>query len=138
MGARLTVGILGRGAEVGGEVCIGTDVLEAVNHELRDHASCGYDEPRDVTPWIGHLQGARPISVLRRIAAHIDTGSALPPPGSPETANDRIVRAYRDEAAGTRSEAVGTLLKGKLEFERGFDHLILPQGDMWIAVPCDF
>ena len=138
MGARLMVGLLGERAEADGGVHIGPEGLDALNRDLERSGIPGQDEPRDPVSWSTTLKGSRPIALLRRLAAHVDAGSALPPPGSPEAANDRVVKAYRDDAAGAPSGMVGTLLKGRLEFDRGFDHLVLPQGDLWIAVPHDF
>ena len=112
--------------------------LAFVDFMLRQEGLPQHVEPTDVESWDAQMFGYSGLHYLRRIAAHIDAGLPLPPPGDDKSSGDEILKAY---FASVLNQAPGLLkrLFGKTpRFSRSFDHLIVHSDAEGFYLPQDF
>jgi hypothetical protein len=113
----------------------------AVNEALREAGLPEHHEPEsaDWTPVDYDMIGYSGLHYLRRIAAHLDNGGPLPPPGTEESVDgDSVLERYYDRAWG------GSTVRGFLRatFARNksgrFDHLMLHSDAEGFYIPIRF
>ena len=95
-------------------------------------------EPTDCEVWGAQMFGYSGLHYLRRIAAHIDAGLPLPPPGDNKSSSDALVEAYFDDVLGKRIGLMQRLFKKQPQFARSFDHLIVHGDSEGFYLPQDF
>lgn len=113
----------------------------ALNEALREAGLPEHHEP-ERTNWDAvdfDMWGYGGLHYLRRFAAHLDRGTDLPEPGTPESVDgDPVMKRYYDSAMG------GSTLRGvfRATFGRNkngrFDHLMLHSDAEGFYVPISF
>ena len=79
------------------------------------------------------MYGYSALHYLRRIAAHIAAGRAVPPPGDDDASSDPVQEAYYDAVAGKRR-----LFRKGPKFDRRFDHLLVHSDAEGFYAPVEF
>lgn len=139
MGLSLEVGILADLREhdpEGAEVFEG--FFEYAGAVLHKHRLPQHAEPRDCEVWSAQMYGYSGLHYLRRIAAHLDAGLAMPPPGDQDSSDDPILQAYFQDVVGQGPGLLKRLVKGLPRFSRSFDHLIVHSDAEGFYLPMDF
>lgn len=95
-------------------------------------------EPLDCEVWGAQMFGYSGLHYLRPIAAHIDAGLPLPPPGNNESSADPLLEAYFDDVLGKKQSLMQRLFKKQPRFARSFDHLIVHSDAEGFYLPLDF
>lgn len=98
-------------------------------------------EPRACAAWSADMLGYSGLHDLRRIAAHMDAGEALPEPArgdSPETSMDERLSGYYDACEGRRPSWFRRLFGRSVRYQRGFDHLMVHSDAEGFYLPFDF
>ena len=114
--------------------------LEAVNRCLRAAALPPHQEPRVLSAeqrWGADMFGYSGLHYLRRVAAYLDSGLPLPPPGDEGASEDPVMERYYaavERPAGT----LRAWLRREPRPARGFDHLMLHSDAEGYYVPLDF
>lgn len=138
MGLNLSVGILANPDLDDAEVAVFRSSFAAVNRVLTTHGIAPHVEPEDCEIWDADMGGYSSVHRLRRIAAHLDSGAALPPPGDISSAHDPVVEAYGDDPEAPRPSFLRRLLRKPPRFARGFDHLLFHSDAEGFYLPIDF
>lgn len=105
---------------------------------LKDAELPQHVEPLDCEVWGAQMFGYSGLHYLRRIAAHIDAGLPLPPPGNKESSADPLLGAYFDDVLGKKQSLMQRLFKKQPRFARSFDHLIVHSDAEGFYLPQDF
>lgn len=95
-------------------------------------------EPLDCEVWGSQMYGYSGLHYLRRIAAHMDAGLPLPPPGDEKSSADPLLEAYFDDVLGKKPGLMRRLFKKHPRFARSFDHLIVHSDAEGFYLPQDF
>ena len=95
-------------------------------------------EPVECESWSAQMYGYSGLHYLRRIAAHVDAGLPLPPPGDRNDPDDPVLEAYFDNVIGKKPGLVQRLLGKSPRFARSFDHLIVHSDSEGFYLPQDF
>jgi hypothetical protein len=95
-------------------------------------------EPLECETWSCQMFGYSGLHYLRRIAAHLDAGLPLPPPGNSESSDDPVLAAYFDDVLGKKHGLMQRLLEKHPRFARSFDHLIVHSDAEGFYLPQDF
>jgi hypothetical protein len=137
MGLSLEVGILADLADTDPEGAEHYEKqLATLNEHLAGAGLPGHQEPRTCSVWSAEMFGYSGLHHLRRLAAHVDAGGPLPPPGDDASAEDPTLGAYV-----AASEDPGLFLRAfrrRRRVARGFDHLILHSDAEGFYLPADF
>lgn len=139
MGLSLEVGILADLREHDPE---GAEAFEGffafAGRLLRKHGLSPHEEPLQCEVWSAQMYGYSGIHYLRRIAAHLDAGLPMPPPGDAGSSDDAVLQAYFREITGP-APGWWQRLSGKVpRFARSFDHLIVHSDAEGFYLPQDF
>ena len=139
MGLALSVGLLSdlRENDADGYRVV-TEYFEAVNKLLSASSLPPHSEPLDVEPWGADMYGYSGLHYLRRLAAYVDSGPGLPPPGDGNSLNDIRLKAYFEAVVGSAPAGWLKRLSGRPRFKRAFDHLILHSDAEGFYLPQDF
>lgn len=139
MGLSLEVGILADLREHDPE---GADVFQGIFDDvgklLQKNKLPSHVEPLTCEVWSAQMYGYSGLHYLRRIAAHLDAGLPMPPPGDPDSSKDPVLQAYFQEVVGEGPGLLMRLLKGLPRFSRSFDHLIVHSDAEGFYLPLDF
>lgn len=140
MGLSLAVGMLADVAECDEDAAGEYESYFAkVNRLLAEHGLPPHREPRDVEPWSADMVGYSGLHYLRRLAAYVDSGVELPPPGDSDASKDQRLEAYfQHVVAGSPSSTLGRLFRKGPSFRREFDHLIVHSDAEGFYLPTDF
>jgi hypothetical protein len=95
-------------------------------------------EPVECEVWDADMFGYSGLHYLRRIAAHMDAGLPLPPPGDDKSSDDPLLVAYFADVLGQKSGLVQRLFNRQPRFARSFDHLIVHSDAEGFYLPQDF
>jgi hypothetical protein len=95
-------------------------------------------EPDETAPWDAQMFGYSGLHYLRRIAAHIDSGLELPPPGDQDSSDDERLNAYFNAVTGAGPGTFKKLFRRRVRFRREFDHLIVHSDAEGFYLPIDF
>lgn len=139
MGLTLCVGILADLAandEEGAEVFAG--YFAELDRCLAARSLPPHHEPQDGEGWGADMLGYASLHYLRRIAAHLDAGRPLPPPGDRDSAGDPMIAAYGTAVAGGQPGRLARWLGRGPRFARRFDHLLLHSDAEGFYLPADF
>ena len=109
-----------------------------VRQLLREEGLPQHLEPTDCEVWSAQMYGYSGLHYLRRIAAFIDAGLPLPPPGDNKSSGDAILEAYFDDVIGKKGNLLQRLFNKKPKFARSFDHLIVHGDSAGFYLPQDF
>ena len=113
--------------------------FDAINRHLAKVNLGAHTEPEDCELWSCSMYGYSGLHYLRRIAAHLDCGRALPPPGGDDSADDPVLQSYYALESGNAKPSLTERLFGKKKtFNRSFDHLILHSDAEGYYLPKDF
>lgn len=150
MGVSVEVGLLSFQLrnDADGALWLAND-YKKINTLLKRNGLPSHREPTNIKSWSAPLFGFSDLHTLRRIAAYIDTGSALPAPGNEDSFNDRILTAYSRQSVNQGARFFDALRRGRPEkkgstnsnlfpFSRKFDHLILHSDSDGYYLPQDF
>jgi hypothetical protein len=111
--------------------------FRGLNGDLQRSKLPQHLEPEDCEVWSCEMFGYSGLHYLRRIAAHLDTGGQLPPPGGDEASKDPVLARYHQHANGMKAWFTSGGSK-KEDFQRRFDHLILHSDAEGFYLPIDF
>jgi hypothetical protein len=78
------------------------------------------------------------LHYLRRIAAHLDRGLALPAPGDDSAAEDPILAEFFETVSGPSPGLLGRLFAKKSPFQRQYDHILIHSDAEGYYLPIDF
>jgi len=95
-------------------------------------------EPSKGEAWGAQMYGYSGLHYLRRIAAHLDAGLPLPPPGNDNSSGDPVLKAYFADVLGQKPGWVQRLFKNQHRFARSFDHLIVHSDAEGFYLPQNF
>jgi len=105
---------------------------------LARHGLAPHVEPSACATWGSQMYGYSGLHYLRRIAAHLDAGLPLPPPGGAGSAQDPVLEAYFEDVQGKRPGLAQRLFGKRPRFARRFDHLIVHSDAEGFYLPQDF
>jgi hypothetical protein len=139
VGLALSVGLLGdlKQYDIDGSAAF-TAHFDDVNKLLFENGLPPHREPIDIVPWNAEMFGYSGLYCLRRVAAYVDLGLELPPPGDPGSANDDQLQAYFDDVTGVQRGILRGLFRKRLRFRREFDHLIVHSDAEGFYLPIAF
>lgn len=109
-----------------------------VGQLLEDEGLPRHIEPLACESWGADMYGYAGLHYLRRVAAYLDAGLPLPPPGDNDSSNDPVLKAYFDDVLGKERGLISRLLGRQPRFARSFDHLIVHSDAEGIYLPQDF
>jgi hypothetical protein len=111
--------------------------LQRLNEYLASEQLAPHSEPTQCKIFSCEVYGYSGLHYLRRIAAHLDLRSGLPPPGNENASKDPVVAEYHRFADGKQKLTFfGGLFKKSLA--RHFDHLMLHSDADGYYLPRDF
>lgn len=139
MGLTLVVGFLAElrehdpdGAdELSGQFTTMNRYLESTNQAL-------HQEPKTCSVWSADMFGYSGLHTLRRLAAHLDAGMPMPPPGDRSSSGDAVLERYFEEEVGQPAGWLAKLFQRRPKFARDYDHLILHSDAEGFYLPSDF
>ncbi len=139
MGLALTVGLLSdlKGNDAEGFSTF-TSYFGEVDKVLTANNLPGHVEPDDVSPWDAEMYGYSGLHYLRRLAAYVDSGLELPPPGNADSSDDERLAAYFRHVGGEQPGVLKGLFRKTPRFRRQFDHLIVHSDAEGFYLPLDF
>ncbi|MEZ4388931.1 MAG: hypothetical protein R3D98_15405 [Candidatus Krumholzibacteriia bacterium] len=139
MGLALSVGLLGdlKANDAEGFATFSAYFNE-VNVLLAENGLPAHVEPDTATPWDAEMFGYSGLHYLRRIAAYVDSGLELPPPGDQNSSDDTRLQAYFNDVTGVGVGALKKLFQKRVRFKREFDHLIVHSDAEGFYLPIDF
>jgi len=105
---------------------------------LKEEGLPQHVEPTECEVWGSQMFGYSGLHYLRRIAAHLDAGLPLPPPGNDQSSADPTLQAYFGDVLGKKQGFVQRLFKTYPRFARSFDHLIVHSDAEGFYLPQDF
>src|SRR3970040_125744 len=109
-----------------------------VNKLLTANNLPSHVEPDGVAPWDAEMFGYSGLHYLRRLAAYVDSGLELPPPGNADSSDDERLAAYFGHVTGEQPGMFKSLLRKVPRFRREFDHLIVHSDAEGFYLPLDF
>lgn len=109
-----------------------------VGRVLKEHGLPQHVELLACESWSRQMFGYSGLHYLRRIAAHLDAGLPLPPPGDGQSSEDPVLVAYFEDVLGKKQGLMQRLFKKSPRFVRSFDHLILHSDAEGFYLPQDF
>lgn len=95
-------------------------------------------EPSDGEAWGAQMYGYSGLHYLRRIAAHLDAGLPLPPPGDDKSSGDPVLKAYFADALSQKPGWMQRPIEKQPRFARSFDHLIVHGDAEGFCLPQNF
>ncbi len=120
----------------------GADAFEEyfsfVGRVLKEAGLPPHVEPIECETWSAQMFGYSGLHYLRRIAAHLDAGLPLPPPGDDKSSDDPLLESYFDDVLGKKPGPLRRLLQKQPRFARTFDHLIVHSDAEGFYLPQDF
>jgi hypothetical protein len=112
--------------------------FSAINVALAEAGLPKHVEPTDCECWSAQMFGYSGLHYLRRIAAHMDAGQPLPPPGDEASSDDPLLAAYFDDVSGRRPGLLQRITQRSPRFSRTFDHLLVHSDAEGFYLPQDF
>jgi hypothetical protein len=114
--------------------------IEAINRALKQNGLPAHREPPlpSGSGWSGDMFGYSGLHYLRRLAAHLDRGLPLPPPGDDSAPEDPILAQYHQTAERPQPGLLGRLFAPKSPFRRQYDHLLIHGDAEGYYLPIDF
>lgn len=112
--------------------------FEVLNEYLASLHLPTHSEPSKCEVWSSDMFGYSGLHTLRRLAAHLDAGKPLPPPGKGDSSRDPILEAYFQDAVGAPQGWLRKLFGSRSKFQRSFDHLIVHSDAEGYYLPIDF
>lgn len=134
MGLNIEVGLLAQLDPAGREFY--RDELARLNQQLISVGLKPHLEPENCEAFSSDLYSYSGIHYLRRIAAHLDIYSTLPPPGKGDASDDPAIEEYYARAQEECPE-VSTSISNN-QGKRTFDHLIFHSDTSGYYIPQDF
>ncbi|MBB4133014.1 hypothetical protein [Xanthomonas sp. 3075] len=113
-------------------------VFSNVGRVLKVHGLPQHVEPLMCESRSWGMFGYAGLHYLRRIAAHLDAGLPLPPPGQGGGASDPLLQAYGEDVLGKKPALMQRLFNKPPRFARSFDHLIVHSDAEGFYLPQDF
>lgn len=95
-------------------------------------------EPENCEVWSCEMYGYSGLHYLRRLAAYIDAGNKLPPPGDSSASKDPVLRQYYRLADKVEYGLFGNLRKKLGRVHLGFNHLIMHSDCDGYYLPIEF
>jgi hypothetical protein len=111
--------------------------FKGLNSDLQHAKLPTHAEPEDCEVWSCEMFGYSGLHYFRRLAAHLDVGGQLPPPGGDDASKDPVLERYYQHANGVKAWFM-TGGSRKQDFQRGFDHLILHSDAEGFYLPFEF
>jgi len=78
---------------------------------LKEHGLPQHAEPSACESWSRQMFGYAGLHYLRRIAAHLDAGLPLPPPGDAQSSEDPVLAAYFEDVLSKKQGLMQRLFK---------------------------
>lgn len=139
MGLDLSVGLIAdlRSNDSEGAEHFST-ALSALDPLLKSAGLLPHVEPDECACWSAQMYGYSGLHYLRRIAAYVDAGQPLPPPGDNASSEDPLLAAYYDAVAGKTPGLLQRITRRSPRFSRSFDHLLVHSDAEGFYLPQDF
>jgi hypothetical protein len=113
------------------------DDLASLNEYLASLRLAAHHEPEQCEVFSCDMYGYSGIHYLRRIAAHLDLRSVLPPPGGEDAHKDKVVIEYNKLFDQGNAGLLAKLFRRSPK-PRGFDHLMFHSDAEGYYLPQDF
>ena len=118
--------------------------FQAINRALSSNGRSPHEEPDDTPVWSADLFGYSNLHYLRRLAAHVDSGGALPAPGGEDSHSDEQLVGYMEAYESKQPKGLVGYIKTygrkrpKHPYGLAFNHLIVHFDQEGMYIPQDF
>jgi hypothetical protein len=111
--------------------------FQQLNRYLKKLGLPEHNEPETCDVWSCDMYGYSGLHYLRRIAAHYDLKTTLPPPGDTQSTDDPVLREYYGDFERPKDGVIGKLFGAKRR-KRSYDHLIIHSDAEGYYIPLEF